>query len=148
VKTSIAIFDGFSTKAKVDEAKARYNQAVLKKEDVVDQLVVDVKGACLDLRQAKAIIDSQKDSIAEAREALRLSEVRYDNGVGINLEVLDAQVALAQVQQNLAQGIYDYIMGKAQLDKVTGREFSAVKEANNGSDQGSGSERADKKKKS
>ena len=53
---------------------------------------------------------------------MRLSEVRYTNGVGINLDVFDAQVALAQVEQALAQGRYDYIMAHAQLDKTMGKE--------------------------
>lgn len=123
VRASIMIFDGFATKAKVDEARARYAQARIKKDDFIDQIAVDVTTACLNLQEAKAIIDSQKDSIVEAKEALRLSEVRFNNGVGINLDVLDAQVALAQVEQSLAQGIYDYIMAKAQLDRTMGREF-------------------------
>ncbi|MBN1526216.1 MAG: TolC family protein [Candidatus Omnitrophica bacterium] len=124
VKASIALFDGFATKAKVDEAKARYNEARLQKEDYVDQLAVDVRNACLDLKKAKALIDSQKDSVDEAKEALRLSVVRFNNGVGTNLDVFDAEVSLAQVQQNLAQGVYDYIMAKAQLDRLRGRQFS------------------------
>lgn len=124
IKASIAIFDGFATKAKVDEAKAKYNEARLQKEDFVDQLAVDVRSACLDLKKSKALIDSQKDSVDEAKEALRLAVVRFNNGVGTNLDVFDAEVSLAQVQQNLAQGIYDYIMAKAQLDRLRGRQFS------------------------
>lgn len=123
VTASIAIFDGFATKAKVDEAKAKYNQARLSEEDIIDRIAVDIKSACLNLTEAKAIIDSQKDSIVEARESLRLAEVRYVNGVGINLDIFDAQVALAQVEQSLEQGIYDYIMAKAEIDRTIGREF-------------------------
>ena len=124
VKASIAVFDGFATKAKVDEAKAKYNQAALQKDDIIDQIAVDIKSACLDLTKSKTIIDTQRAAIVEAGEALRLSEVRYNNGVGINLDIFDSQVALAQVEQSLAQGIYDYIMARSQLDLTMGREFS------------------------
>jgi len=123
ISATIALFDGFATKAKVDEAKARYNQSRLSEEDIIDRIAVDIKTACLNLSEAKAIIDSQKDSIVEARESLRLSEVRYVNGVGINLDIFDAQVALAQVEQSLEQGIYDYVMAKAEIDRTIGREF-------------------------
>lgn len=124
VKVSLAVFDGFATKAKVDEAKARYNQARFQKEDIVEQLAVNVKNACLNLNEAKTIIGAERDSVVEAKEALRLSEVRFNNGVGINLDVLDSEVALAQVEQALAQGIYDYVMAKADLDRTMGREFA------------------------
>jgi len=121
VTVSIPVFDGFSTKAKVDEAKARYAQAGLEKENVADQTAVDIRRACLDLKQAEAIIISQGDSVTQAEEALRISEIRYDNGVGTNLDVLDSIVSLSQVEKNLASGIYDYIMAKAYLYKSMGK---------------------------
>jgi outer membrane protein TolC/DNA-binding XRE family transcriptional regulator len=117
------LFDGFSTKAKVDAAKARYKQAVLTKENVADQIAVDVKQACLDLKQAQTIIDSQKDSVFKAQEALRIAIVSYDNGEAKNLDVLDAQVSLGQVQQNLSEGIYDYLMARAELDRTLGKSY-------------------------
>ncbi|MBI5124453.1 MAG: TolC family protein [Candidatus Omnitrophica bacterium] len=131
VSGTISIFDGMSTKAKVDEAKARYMQAVLSEDNIVEQIAVDIKRGCLDMKEAHAIILSQKDSIAEAKEALYISYVSYDNGVGINLDVIDAQVSLSQVEKNLASGIYDYIMAKAFIDKVMGREYLSFKEVVN-----------------
>jgi len=117
----LAIFDGFSTKAKVDSAKAKYMQSVIGKENFSDQVAVDVKQACLDLKEASAIIKSQEDNLQDAKEALNISYVRYNNGVGINLDVLDTQVSLANVEKNLAEGIYDYTMAKARLDRLMGR---------------------------
>jgi TolC family type I secretion outer membrane protein len=129
VLLNIPIFEGFSTKAKVDEAKARYAEAILDKENLGDQIAVDVRQACLNLKESETIIDSQKDHVGEAREALRIAEVSYDNGVGTNLDVLDAQVSLSQIQRNLASGIYDYLMAEASLKRSMGESF--VKEEKN-----------------
>lgn len=122
---ALPIFDAWSTRAKVDEAKAKYAQAVLQKENLIDQIAVDIRRSCLDLEKAQALIDSQKDSVEEAKEALRISIVSYDNGVGTNLDVLDSQVSLAQVQQNLLQGIYDYLMAEAFLCRTMGKSYFA-----------------------
>ncbi|MFA7652900.1 MAG: TolC family protein [Candidatus Omnitrophota bacterium] len=119
----LAIFDGFSTKAKVDSARAKHMQAVISKDNTADQVAVDVRQACLDLKQAAAVIKSQEDNLEDAREALQISYVRYNNGVGINLDVLDAQVSLANVEKNLAESTYDYIMAKARLDRIMGNGF-------------------------
>lgn len=132
ISLSMPLFDGFSTKAKVDAARARYSQALLTKENLVDQIAVDVRQACLDLKQAEAIINSQKDNVGKAKEALRIANVSYDNGEAKNLDVLDAQVALGQVETNLSQGIYDYLMAKAELDRTLGLSFvqpADIKEA-------------------
>ncbi len=126
ISVSIPIFDGFSTKAKVEEARARYTEAKLEKENLGEQIAVDIRKACLDLQKAQAVIDSQKDSIEEAQEALKIAEVRYDNGEGTNLDVMDAQVSLSQVEKNLSEGIYDYLMAEAYLNRTMGQ--SSVKE--------------------
>lgn len=129
VVVRMPIFDGFSTKAKVDEAKAKYAQAILSKDNLSDQVAVDIRKACLDLKEAFSIIKSQRANIVEARDALRIAEVGYDNGVDINLDVLDAQVSLGQVQQNLASAIYDYLMAEAYLKRTMGQ--GRVKEVKN-----------------
>ncbi len=126
ISVNIPIFEGFSTKAKVDAAKARFAQAKISKDNLVDQIAVDVRKACLGLKESEAIIRSQKDNIGQAREALRIAEVSYANGVAINLDVLDAQVSLVQIQRNLASGIYDYLMAQAFLDRSIGHSVLSV----------------------
>lgn len=120
VSVRVPIFDGFSSLAKVREAKARYAQSQLSQEDVSDQTALLIRQDCLNLREAQAIVDSQKDNVSEAKEALQIAIVSYDNGVGTNLDVLDAQVSLAQIEQTLAEGVYDYMMAQAALDRDTG----------------------------
>lgn len=120
ISVRVPIFDGFSSLAKVREARARYAQSQLSQEDVADQTALLIRQDCLNLREAQAIIDSQKDNVSEAKEALQIAIVSYDNGVGTNLDVLDAQVSLAQIEQTLAEGVYDYMMAQAALDRDTG----------------------------
>lgn len=129
VAITFPIFDAFSTKAKVDEAKARYAQSILQKENFSDQLIVDIRRACLDLKEANTIIEYEKDSIEEAKEALNIANVSYDSGVGTNLDVLDAQVSLSEVEKNLVEGIYSYLMAEAFLDRTRGKE--TLREAKN-----------------
>ncbi|MFA5114822.1 MAG: TolC family protein [Candidatus Omnitrophota bacterium] len=126
---TVPIFEGFSTKAKVEEARARYAEAVISKDNLSDQIAVDIRRACLNLNEAESIIKSQKDHIGEAREALKIAEVSYDSGVAKNLDVLDAQVSLGQIQQNLASAVYDYLMAEAYLARSMGE--SVIKEEKN-----------------
>ncbi len=120
---TVSIFDGMATKAKVDGAKARYAQATLSKESIIEQIARDIKQGCLDLREASAVFASQKDNLEEAKEALKISYISYDNGVGINLDVIDSQAALGQVENNLASAMYDYLLAQAFLDRTMGREY-------------------------
>jgi outer membrane protein TolC len=123
VSINIPIFEGFSTKAKVEAASALYARSKIDKDNLVDTIAVEVRKACLNLKKAASIIQSQRDNVAEAKEALRIAEVSYQNGVAINLDVLDSQVSLAQIQTNLASGIYDYLMALAYLDRSIGKSL-------------------------
>jgi len=121
ISVNIPIFEGFSTKAKVDAARARYAQAKIDKDNLIDAIAVEVRKACLNLKESASIIQSQRSNVQEAREALRIAEVSFRNGVAINLDVLDSQVSLAQIQTNLASGIFDYLMALAYLDRSIGK---------------------------
>lgn len=125
LQVSVPIFDSSSSKAKVDAAKSRFAESLLDKANLIDQIAVDIRKGCLDLRQAEAIIKSQEDNVEEAREALRISIVSYDNGAGTNLDVLDSQVSLGNIQKNLAESIYDYLMAEAYLDRTMGKAYVA-----------------------
>ena len=130
ISVNIPIFEGFSTRAKVDAARALYARSKIDKDNLVDTIAVEVRKACLDLKKAASIIQTQKDNVAEAKEALRISEVSYQNGVAINLDVLDSQVSLAQIQTNLVSGIYDYLMALAYLDRSIGKSLIRERASN------------------
>ncbi|MCM8796402.1 MAG: TolC family protein [Candidatus Omnitrophica bacterium] len=123
VSVSIPIFDAFSAMAKVEEAKARYVQSCLEKDNLGEQIAVEIKKGCLDLHQALSIIEASKDDIEEAKEALRIAQVRFYSGEGTNLDVLDSQVTLSQIEKNYSEAVYDYIMAKAFLEKSIGKEY-------------------------
>ena len=122
VSLTMPIFDGFSSKAKVDEAKAKYSAAVLEKGNVADQIAVDIRTGCLNLKQSEEVILATKDNVEQAREALKLANANYDYGEGTNLDVLDAQTSLNQIQTNYLQALYDYIMARAFLERTMGKE--------------------------
>jgi outer membrane protein TolC len=123
---SVPLFDGFSSKAKVDEAKARYSQSLLLKDDFDSQIAVNVKRAVLDLVKAEALIKSQESNIEEAQESLRIAQVRYDNGEGTNLDLLDAQVSLSEVERNYSAGVFDALVGMAYLQRILGMDKSLL----------------------
>ena len=120
---SIPLFDAFSTKAKVEEAKARYAQGRLDKENLTEQIAVDIKKGCLDLDQALSIIEASRDEVEEAKEALRIAEVSFDSGEATNLDVLDSQVTLGQIEKNYSEATYDYLMAQAFLDRSIGKQY-------------------------
>ena len=58
----------------------------------------------------------------QAKKAVVIAEKRYDVGKGTVLELNSSQVSLTQAQLTYNQSIYDYLVAKADLDQVLGKE--------------------------
>ena len=58
-----------------------------------------------------------------AAENLKIADLRYKSGVGTNLEVIDAQVAVTQARIEHLQSEHDLQIAKAKINKVIGREI-------------------------
>ncbi|HDH57793.1 MAG TPA: TolC family protein, partial [Bacteroidetes bacterium] len=73
------------------------------------------------LREAMKNVKAQQEGVQLARKGLEIAEVRYENGLATQLEVLDAQVALNQANTNELSAYYDAITAKADLEKAMGK---------------------------
>ena len=58
----------------------------------------------------------------QSEKAVLIAGKRYDVGKGTVLELNSSQVSLTQAQLTYNQSIYDYLIAKADLDKVLGKE--------------------------
>jgi outer membrane protein TolC len=56
-----------------------------------------------------------------AREVLRVSSIKYKEGVGSSIEVTQAQTALETAENNYIQALYDALVSKVDLDNAYGR---------------------------
>jgi outer membrane protein TolC len=61
-------------------------------------------------------------SLSQARKAVQIAQTRFKSGVGTQLELMDTQVAMTRTQTNYAQGIFDYLIAKAEWDNAVGRQ--------------------------
>jgi len=82
-----------------------------------------VRAAYLALVDAQARVEACQRAVAAAREAARLSELRYQNGMATSLEVSTAQLALSQADAQLVQAMYDHRLAQLQLHFASGRSL-------------------------
>lgn len=65
---------------------------------------------------------SNKENVNQAKKAVTIAGKRYDVGKGTVLELNSSQVSLTQAQLTYNQSIYDYLVAKADLDQILGKE--------------------------
>lgn len=113
-------YDGGATKAKVNQAKQDLLVARETEQKTREAVQLEVKQAYLNIRSAAQKIEETQTVVDQARENYRIQNIRYQAGVGINLDVLDAQLSLNEAQVNHIQALYDYNVGIAKLEQVMG----------------------------
>lgn len=119
-KLSWNIFDMGATKAQVRQADADLLTAKELARQKLDAIQLEVRMAYLDVHEAEKRIHTSQVSVDKAEEDLKIAHVRYRAGVGTNLDVMDAQVALTTAKMNYVQSLYDYNTSKAELDRAMG----------------------------
>ncbi len=121
LKLSIPIFDGFARSARVQQAQIDMQKVQITKSKTEEALKVQLLQSELNMREARERVQAQSQSVQQAEKALKIAESRYNNGVGTQLEILDAQSALVQTQVNYSRAIYDFLVAKAEWENVAGK---------------------------
>jgi outer membrane protein len=119
VTGSWPIFDGLQTAGRVQQQRALLSEARITYDDAVRQVELEIQQAYSNLQQDQQLVAATSKTVEQAREALRLASARLGVGAGVQLDVLNAQVALTQAQSTKLSALYSYNADQAQFDRAT-----------------------------
>ena len=115
----IPIFDGLATRARVKQAKSGLRQIQIGMEQLKDGIGLEVRAAFFGFQESKELLKAQEETVQQAEESLRIANLRYENGMITNIELMDAELAFTQAQTNRFNALHDYIIAIAKLEKAT-----------------------------
>jgi TolC family type I secretion outer membrane protein len=115
------LFQGFFTLYRVRETEANVAAARANYDALELQVRLDVEQASIAASEAGERIGATEKAVESAQENLRLSQGRYDAGVGTILDLTDAQLALTNAEADLIRALTDHKTSLAALDRAVGR---------------------------
>ncbi|HWR29056.1 MAG TPA: TolC family protein [Negativicutes bacterium] len=118
--TNWTFLDSGLTAGTVKKAVEGFNKAKEQLIQTVDSVRLDVRSTYLSLKSYEQSIQTSSAAVGLAEEDYKIKVIRYQAGVGTNLDVLDAQVALTTAKNNYLQAMYNYNNYRAKLDKSMG----------------------------
>jgi outer membrane protein TolC len=125
---SIPIFAGGKTHADVLEAEASLRQSRQQLENLRGQIDYEVRTARLDLTAAADQVEVARSSVDLANQTLQQARDRFAAGVTDNLEVVQAQEALASANDSYISSLYAHNVAKISLAKAVGFAEEGVKQ--------------------
>jgi len=125
---NIPIFQGGKVHGDVLKAEASLRQAEAQMADTRAQIDQDVRNALLDLKLSADQVEVAQSSVNLAEQALTQSQDRFSAGVTDNLEVIQAQEALATAHESLISSLYLHNLAKVSYARALGRAEEGVRE--------------------
>jgi outer membrane protein TolC len=124
---NIPIFAGNRVHADVLEADAQLKQARSQLGDLRGRIDYEVRAALLDLNAAAEQVEVARSSVDLAEQTLAQSRDRFAAGVADNLEVVQAQEAVAAAHDSYIQSLYAHNLAKVELAYAIGDAEQGVK---------------------
>jgi OMF family outer membrane factor len=114
------IFDGGAAAAQAAQSVADAKTARINYIDTRNSIRYAVENAYASMLTASLQIDTATEAASEAEESLRLARLRFQAGVGTQLEVINADRDLAQARINRLTAVIDYNKALISLHRATG----------------------------
>ena len=121
VVVTLPLFDGLLRENALKTAKSKLERAVQGEGLVRQQIAKDVNQAALMLTAADKGVAAARTGLELAEEDFRVVRERFESGRGIQVEVLDAQVALTRARFNIVNALAEYHSAQAMWLRAIGR---------------------------
>ena len=120
---NIPIFDGFQKDARIQIAKANMAKIDNQKHNLELAINLEASQARIQYNNAIQSLTSQRRNLELAEDIVRVSRIKYREGVGSNIEVLNAETTLREAQTNFISSLYDAIIAQVNLQKAKGELY-------------------------
>ncbi|MEJ2501816.1 MAG: TolC family protein [Gemmatimonadota bacterium] len=120
LEVSIPILSGFHRPARVSRLGAVVAQVDAQLDLATDQAENQVQTLLDQTRESYDRAAAQGRAVGQATRGYDIARQEYRAGIGSQLQVTDAELALRQSEFNYAQAVYDYLTAQAQLDAAVG----------------------------
>ena len=120
IQFSVPLFNGFSTNAKVREARLNKQQNALRSGLAFEQLRATVHQHVVDSHESLERLKTTAAVKETAQLSYDIIQYRYKNGISSRLELTDAELELTTAQSNYLEAVYDYLSSRIALAKLMG----------------------------
>ena len=123
VGLSWSIFNGFSREAGVTRSVTSRNSARAQADDARRVVQANLTQYLASLASAEQSLTIAQASVAAATEGLRVQQERYGLGMATIVDVLTSQISLDQAEVDVVRARFDFLVAKAQIEALIGREL-------------------------
>jgi outer membrane protein TolC len=116
----LPIFDGLYKAKKIQQNKIKLQQLDYQRQMLENSIHMEVNQTRKTLTMSLDQLRSQEENSKLAESVYIQTKIKYQEGVGTNLEVIDADNAFKQAQSNYFNALYDALITHVDYQKALG----------------------------
>lgn len=121
LRIDVPIFDGFAKDSRIKAAKLALEKTRTNIDDLKNNISTEIDTAKISLNSALLALDEQQKNMRLAEQVYNTTRLKYQEGIGSNLEVTNADADLKTAQNNYFSALYDAVVAKIEYLRATGR---------------------------
>jgi outer membrane protein len=121
LQINVPIFDGFAKDARIKQARLTLAKTQNSIEDMKNQIDNEVETARINIGSALITVDEQTRNMQLAEQVYNQTKIKYEQGLGSNLEITNAETDLREAQNNYFTALYDGIVARINYLKAIGK---------------------------
>lgn len=128
LKLYLPIFDGLLKTKKIQQNKLKIEQISYQRMKLENSINLEVKQSRYNLMTQIEQLENQKENMQLAQEVYRDTKLKYQEGVGSNLAVIEADNAYKTAQTNYFNALYEALLAKVDYEKALGILLDTTKQ--------------------
>jgi outer membrane protein len=120
VALSFNLWNWGATVDRTDQAETQLEQAKDAYKIIRDGITLEVTQNYLTIKKSEERMTVAGQNVTQAEENYRVTDDKFKNGLALNSDLLDAEVALLQAKTDYIQSLVNYELAQAQLNKAIG----------------------------
>ncbi|WP_460956138.1 TolC family protein [Spirosoma litoris] len=124
INLSVPVFDGFQKKYQSQQKRFTLQKAQNSGQLLKNTIDLQIRQSTITLGNSLQTLRTQKRNVDLAQEVARVTKIKYQEGVGSNIEVLDAENSYRQAQTNYFASLYNFLQTKVDADKANGKLYT------------------------
>jgi outer membrane protein TolC len=120
INVSMSLFNGFRTDAQIRQAEIVLAQSQQTYQQVSNALKTQLEITMRRIASARQRIGVSDKTIQQAEKGYRIATTSYKAGTSTQLQINDADLALAQAKLNQLNAVYEYNVALAELEQLLG----------------------------
>ncbi|MDX1628199.1 MAG: TolC family protein [Fulvivirga sp.] len=121
LRMNLPIFDGFRKSNIIQQKKIQAEQIDNSFEQLKHNIDLEIKRASVQYERSIDNMVAQKENMQLAKEVYHVTKIKYEEGVGSNIEVTNADADYKEAQTNYYNALYEALIAKVELEKAYGR---------------------------